>query len=137
MTAPIREPDEIRQQAARKLRSVTISDHFQPILGFLLNEDTYYVQMSTAQGLVTLPRKDFRKFDVRQTSIMPSYRGKLADSELTDLVAYLWTLQRPRAGQDRGHEPRGDLILEPEASTAGGPSGGAGRRRGAHRPDTS
>lgn len=68
--------------------------------GFLLNEDTYYVQMSTAQGLVTLPRKDFRKFDVRQTSIMPSYRGKLAGSELTDLVAYLWTLQRPRAGQE-------------------------------------
>ena len=42
MTVPVREPDEIRQQAARKLRSVTISDHFQPILGFLLNEDHSY-----------------------------------------------------------------------------------------------
>ncbi len=37
--SPIREPDEIRQNAARKLRSVQISDHFQAILGCLLGED--------------------------------------------------------------------------------------------------
>ena len=68
--------------------------------GFLLNEDTYYVQMLTqAQGLVTLPRKDFRKFDVKKTSTMPSYRGKVSEGELNDLVAFLWTLQRPRANE--------------------------------------
>lgn len=39
MTAPIREPDQIREDAARKLRSVSISDHFQAILGCLLDED--------------------------------------------------------------------------------------------------
>ena len=39
MTASIREPDQIRQDAARKLRLVTISDHFQAILGCLLKED--------------------------------------------------------------------------------------------------
>lgn len=65
--------------------------------GFLLNEDTYYVQMLTAaRGLLTLPRKDFRKFEVKKTSTMPSYQGKLTEAELADLVAYLWTLQRPR-----------------------------------------
>ena len=65
--------------------------------GFLMNEDTYYVQLLTRdKGLVTLPRKDFRKLDIRKNSIMPSYRGKLSDAELTDLIAYLWTLQRPR-----------------------------------------
>lgn len=65
--------------------------------GFVLNEDTYYVQMLTqAQGLVTLPRKDFRKYEVRKVSTMPSYQGKLSDGELNDLLAYLWTLQRPR-----------------------------------------
>lgn len=65
--------------------------------GFLMNEDTYYVQLLTRdKGLVTLPRKDFRKLEIRKTSIMPSYKGKLADAELTDLIAYLWTLQRPR-----------------------------------------
>ncbi len=36
---PIREPDQIRQDAARKLRSVQVSDHFQAILGCLLEED--------------------------------------------------------------------------------------------------
>jgi hypothetical protein len=36
---PIREPDEIRQDCARKLRAVQVSDHFQAILGCLLGED--------------------------------------------------------------------------------------------------
>ena len=36
---PIREPDQIRQDCARKLRAVQVSEHFQAILGCLLNED--------------------------------------------------------------------------------------------------
>ena len=36
---PIREPDQIRQDCARKLRAVEVSDHFQAILGCLLGED--------------------------------------------------------------------------------------------------
>ena len=36
---PIRQPDQIRQDAARKLRAVQISEHFQAILGCLLGED--------------------------------------------------------------------------------------------------
>lgn len=36
---PIREPEQIRQDTARKLRAVQISDHFQAILGCLLDED--------------------------------------------------------------------------------------------------
>src|SRR5271169_6271767 len=36
---PIREPDQIRRDAARKLRAVQISDHFLAILGCLLGED--------------------------------------------------------------------------------------------------
>ncbi len=39
MTVPIREPEQIRQDSARKLRSVRISDHFQAIFGCLLDED--------------------------------------------------------------------------------------------------
>jgi len=35
----IREPDQIRQDCARKLRAVQVSDHFQAILGCLLGED--------------------------------------------------------------------------------------------------
>lgn len=33
---PIREPDQIRQDCARKLRAVKVSDQFQAILGCLL-----------------------------------------------------------------------------------------------------
>jgi putative heme-binding domain-containing protein len=66
--------------------------------GFILNEDTYYVQMLTQSGaLATLPRKDFRAFSLKRTSSMPSYKGKLTDPELDHLVAYLWTLRRPRS----------------------------------------
>ncbi len=36
---PIREPDQIRQDCARKLRAVQVSDHFRAILGCLLGED--------------------------------------------------------------------------------------------------
>lgn len=36
---PIREPDQIRKDCARKLRAVKVSDHFQAILGCLLGED--------------------------------------------------------------------------------------------------
>jgi hypothetical protein len=37
--SPIREPDQIRLDCARKLRAVKVSDHFQAILGCLLAED--------------------------------------------------------------------------------------------------
>lgn len=35
----IREPDQIRYDAARKLKAVKVSEHFQAILGCLLDED--------------------------------------------------------------------------------------------------
>ena len=37
--SPIREPDQIRQDCALKLRSVQVSEHFQAVLGCLLEED--------------------------------------------------------------------------------------------------
>jgi hypothetical protein len=40
MTNPtIREPDQIRQDCAKKLRHIQVSDHFQAILGCMLGED--------------------------------------------------------------------------------------------------
>lgn len=36
---PIREPDQIRRNCARKLRAVQVGDHFQAVLGCLLGED--------------------------------------------------------------------------------------------------
>jgi putative heme-binding domain-containing protein len=62
--------------------------------GFVLNEDTHTVQlMDFAKGLRTLARKDLRTLTIEQRSAMPSFRGKLSDGELGDLVAY-WSLKR-------------------------------------------
>jgi hypothetical protein len=36
---PIRDPDQIRRDCARKLRAVQVSEHFQAVLGCLLGED--------------------------------------------------------------------------------------------------
>jgi len=68
--------------------------------GFILNEDTYVVQMLTqGKGLETLDKKNLRKLDVKKTSIMPSYKDKINSNDMTDLVAYLWSLQRQRSAQ--------------------------------------
>ncbi|MEP7365632.1 MAG: c-type cytochrome [Acidobacteriota bacterium] len=77
-----------------------ILENGQTYKGFVLNEDTYYVQMLHAsRGLLSLPKRDFRKFEISKASLMPSYKGKLSDTELNDIVAYLWTLQRPRRAE--------------------------------------
>ena len=71
-----------------------------PYKGFILNEDTYQVQLlHPSKGLLTLPKRDFRKFAVQKTSAMPSYQGKLSEADLQDLVAYLWLQQRPRRAE--------------------------------------
>ena len=77
-----------------------VMENGTPFKGILMNEDTYYVQMlHPSKGLLTLPKKDFRKFTIVKTSAMPSYQGRLQEAELQDLVAYLWSLQRPRRAE--------------------------------------
>jgi len=66
--------------------------------GFLMNEDTYYVQLrDTAKGLVALQRREIRKLDIDAKSSMPSFQGKLTETELNDLVAWLASLEREKA----------------------------------------
>jgi cytochrome c oxidase cbb3-type subunit 3 len=65
--------------------------------GFILNQDTYAVQLlEFNSGLQLLQRTDFKDFGVDRGSIMPSYKGKLSDAELEDLVAFLASLERSR-----------------------------------------
>jgi putative heme-binding domain-containing protein len=64
--------------------------------GFVMNEDTYSVQLlDFSKGLQSLRKSEFKSFQKDKNSSMPSYRGKLSDSELDDLVSYLWSLKRP------------------------------------------
>ncbi|MBV8820175.1 MAG: c-type cytochrome [Acidobacteriaceae bacterium] len=62
--------------------------------GFLLNEDTYSVQfIDFSQHLHSLSKSDLKTYDIEKTSRMPSYRDKLSDEQVSQLVAYLSSLR--------------------------------------------
>jgi cytochrome c oxidase cbb3-type subunit III len=64
--------------------------------GFVMNEDTYSVQLlDFSKGLESLRKADIKSFERDKASSMPSYQGKLSGEELDDLVSYLWSLKRP------------------------------------------
>ena len=64
--------------------------------GFVMNEDTYLVQLlDFSRGLQSLRRSDFKNIEIDKNSSMPSFKGKLTDRELDDLVSFLWSLKRP------------------------------------------
>ena len=65
--------------------------------GFLMNQDTYAIQMlDFADGLRMVNRADFKDFGIDRGSSMPSYKDKLSAGELDDVVAFLAGLERPR-----------------------------------------
>jgi putative heme-binding domain-containing protein len=64
------------------------------ITGRRLNEDTQTVQLMTNdEKLVSLVKADIRDYDIGTGSGMPSYSGRLTDSETADLLAYLLSLK--------------------------------------------
>jgi len=64
------------------------------INGRRLNEDTYTVQLiDDRERLVSLTKADLREFTVLTVSPMPSYKGKMSEDEIADVVAYLLTLK--------------------------------------------
>jgi putative heme-binding domain-containing protein len=65
--------------------------------GFVMNQDTYMVQiLDFSRGLLSIQRSDFKDFGIDRSSAMPSYKGKLSESEIDDLVSYLVSLKRPQ-----------------------------------------
>jgi putative heme-binding domain-containing protein len=76
----------------RPIRAVTRDGRV--VNGRRLNEDTYTVQLIDDQEkLVSLTKADLREFTVLTASPMPSYKGRLTDDEIADVVAYLLTLK--------------------------------------------
>lgn len=83
---------DVRQ---RYWRVSAARDDGRPLNGFLLNEDTYSVQLiDDAGALESLPKSGLRGYSVKKESKMPSY-ARLAPAQLDDLVAYLASLRRP------------------------------------------
>jgi putative heme-binding domain-containing protein len=64
------------------------------IHGRRLNEDTYTIQIiDDHENLVSLTKNELREFTVIKTSTMPSYKDRLTEQEISDLVSYLVSLK--------------------------------------------
>ena len=64
------------------------------VTGVKINEDQFSVMIREANGRIHhIAKPDATRIDVDPRSSMPSYRGVIPESELTDLVAYLFSLR--------------------------------------------
>ena len=85
-------PDEQMMPINRPVHVVTKEG--KTIDGRRLNEDTYTVQMMDQEGrLHSLVKSDLREFKISTRSNMPSFKGDLTPSELSDVVAYLVSMK--------------------------------------------
>jgi len=85
-------PDESLLPIHRPVR-VTLKDG-RTLQGRHLNEDSYTVQLIDEQeNLRSLSKSDLRALTVLTTAAMPSYAGRLSDTELADVIAYLVSLK--------------------------------------------
>jgi putative heme-binding domain-containing protein len=78
---------------------VTVVPNSGPrVTGMRVNEDSFSIQLRDAAGRsYSFWKKDLAEIErERGKSSMPSYRGQLADAELTDLVAYLASLKEAK-----------------------------------------
>ena len=74
----------------RSFRARATTEDGQVTEGVRLNEDSFSLQVLTADGnLVSLDKTKLRSFEILSDSPMPSYGGRLSDKELDDVIAYL------------------------------------------------
>ncbi|MGP0075062.1 MAG: c-type cytochrome [Bryobacteraceae bacterium] len=68
------------------------------VSGVRVNEDSFTIQIKDASSqLYSFQKADLQTLDKEiGKSLMPNYSGKASDSELNDLVAYLWSLGGPK-----------------------------------------
>jgi putative heme-binding domain-containing protein len=88
----LRDPDRAMMPINRPITILTNDGH--TIKGRRFDEDTFSVQLIDSRDqILSIPKSDIRRYDIGQTSDMPSYRGKLSDDEVADLLAYLVSLR--------------------------------------------
>jgi len=64
------------------------------INGRRMNEDSFTVQIiDDHEQLQSLSKENFREYTILKTSPMPSFKGRLDEQEMSDLVAYLVSLK--------------------------------------------
>src|SRR5579862_905892 len=88
--------DNLQERAQYPAYSMyrVIMKNGKELLGTRVDEDSFTIQLRDATGSI----HSIQKFDVKQIgpdpgkSFMPTYKGKLTDEQLNDLVAYLASL---------------------------------------------
>jgi|SRR5579872_698949 len=75
-----------------------VAKNGQSVTGVRVNEDSFSIQIRDDAGRsYSFWKNEILKIDkLRAKSPMPSYKGQLSDSELTDLVAYLASLKESK-----------------------------------------
>lgn len=92
VTKVLVDPNAALRPAVRSVRVVTQDG--KEIIGRRLNEDMYSVQFIDETGeLRSMDKSRLRAFSILTAARMPSYKDKLTESELADLVAYLRSLK--------------------------------------------
>jgi len=88
----ILEPDAEILPQNRFLRVVTKDG--KTITGRLLNQDAYTIQLfDPTERMVTFQKANLKGYAFIDKSSMPSYKGRLSDQELADVVSYLMSLK--------------------------------------------
>jgi putative heme-binding domain-containing protein len=88
----ILDPDAEIAIANRTVRIVTRAG--TTLTGRLLNHDNFTVQfIDGKEKLRSFLKSDLKEFTIEDKSPMPSYKGKLTDQEIADIVAYLMSLK--------------------------------------------
>jgi len=68
--------------------------------GFRMNEDSFSLRIMDADdNLWSFPKRQIQSYERSEDSTMPSYDQRLTETELDDLVAYLFSLRREVAQQ--------------------------------------
>jgi cytochrome c oxidase cbb3-type subunit 3 len=88
----IRDPDAQVASEYWSVAATTIAG--QTIRGVRLNEDTFSLQIRNEDGrLVSLPKRNLKDVKLIRTSPMPSFAGKLSDSQIDDVIGWLISLR--------------------------------------------
>jgi putative heme-binding domain-containing protein len=104
-----RSPDYLRESLLDPNAHVAPEYHVAKIIGndrtsyagFLLNQDTYTVQILDFQrGLLSIPRTAIQDFGIDKSSLMPSYKDRASSAEIDDMVSYLASLKREKGGTE-------------------------------------
>jgi putative heme-binding domain-containing protein len=102
------DPDSTAAEVPQSHMLRAVTKQGTTIAGRRLNEDTFTIQLIDSQEkLVSLQKADLRSLTVLPGSTMPSLKGKFTDDQISDLVAYLASLNPPRPAGRGGNGGQG------------------------------